>query len=337
MSDQTTPTPERFFMAATAYQQSAVIKGAIDLDVFTAIGEGQTNVKALAAQCQADERGMRILCDNLVVIGFLTKADGQYGLTPDAALFLDRRSPAYLGGVIEFLQAPPLVEAYRDIAAVVKKGGTVISDEGTVSQENPVWVKFARAMAPLMMTPSQMIAQIVSVPTDRKVKVLDLAAGHGLFGIGFAARYPNVEVIALDWAPVLKVALENAQKYGVGDRYTLLPGSAFDMDFGSNYDVVLLTNFLHHFDVGVIESLLKKIHAALGEGGRVATFEQIPNEDRVTPPMTAGFSMVMLATTKAGDAYTFAEYEQMFGRAGFKRNELHELAPLPQRLVVSYK
>lgn len=338
MSDPTMqPSPERFFMAVTAYQQSAVIKGAIELDVFTAIGEGNATAKALADRCQADERGMRILCDYLVVSGFLTKADGQYDLTSDAAIFLNRHSPAYAGGVIEFLQAPTLMEAYRDIAAVVRKGGTIISEEGTVSEENPVWVKFARAMAPLMIMPAQMIAQLIPVDPSRKVKVLDIAAGHGVFGAAFAQQHPNAEIVALDWAPVLEVAKENAQKLGVGDRHRLLPGSAFEVDFGSGYDVVLLTNFLHHFDVETCEKLLRKIYAALNEGGRVATLEQVPNDDRISPPIAAAFSMTMLATTRAGDAYTFAEHERMFNRAGFKRSELHEMPGLPQRVVVSLK
>ena len=80
------------------------------------------------------------------------------------------------------------------------------------------------------------------------VRVLDIAAGHGLFGIEVAKQNPQAASSALDWAPVLEVAKANARKAGVGDRYQTLPGSAFDVDYGGPYDIVLLTNFLHHFD-----------------------------------------------------------------------------------------
>ncbi|MGH9801109.1 MAG: methyltransferase, partial [Blastocatellia bacterium] len=129
---------------------------------------------------------------------------------------------------------------------------------------------------------------------------------------------------------------ENAAKFGVADRHHLLPGSAFDVDFGHGYDLILLTNFLHHFDVATNEKLLKKVHAALAEGGRALTLEFIPDDDRVTPPMLASFALTMLSSTAAGDAYTFAEYEQMFARAGFSKNEMHEMPPM-QRVIVSHK
>lgn len=330
------PSPELFFSTVNAYQRTAVIKAAVELEVFTAIAEGNTTTATIAARCQASERGIRILCDNLVINGFLTKQAGHYGLTPDSALFLDRHSQAYLGGAIEFLLDPMLTAGMSDITGAVRKGGTTASEEGTVSPENPVWVKFARAMMPMMMPAAQGMAQFVRVDPDRKIRVLDVAAGHGIFGIAFAQAYPNVEVTALDWAPVLQVASENAEKFGVADRHQLLTGSAFDVDFGKDYDLILLTNFLHHFDVVTNEKLLKKVYDALAEGGRALTLEFVPDDDRVTPTMMASFALMMLGSTAAGDAYTFAEYEQMFARAGFSKNEMHEMPPT-QRLIVSHK
>ena len=330
------PSPELFFSTVNAYQRTAVIKAAVELDVFSAIAEGSTTPAAIAARCQASERGTRILCDTLVINGFLTKQAGQYGLTQDSALFLDKRSPAYLGGVVEFLLDPMMVAGLSDVAGAVRKGGTTIGDEGTVSPENPVWVKFARAMMPMMMPGAMAMAKLVSVDSGRKIRVLDIAAGHGIFGIAFAQANPNVEVTALDWASVLTVASENAARFGVADRHHLLPGSAFEVDFGTGYDLILLTNFLHHFDVATNEKLLKKVHDALAEGGRALTLEFIPDDERVTPTMMASFALTMLGSTAAGDAYTFAEYEQMFAHAGFTKNEMHELPPT-QRLIVSYK
>jgi hypothetical protein len=144
-------------------------------------------------------------------------------------------------------------------------------------------------------------------------------------------------VFALDWPRVLDVARENAAKAGVADRYHLRPGSAFEVDYGTGYDLVLLTNFLHHFDVPTCEGLLRKVRAALAEGGRVVTLEFIPNEDRVTPPGAASFSMTMLASTPSGDAYTFRELEQMFRNAGFSRSEVFPVPQSIQQVMVSHR
>lgn len=331
------PTPERLFRTLNAFQETAALKAAIELDVFTAIGEGKTSPPEIAARCQAAERGVRILCDFLTVGGFLTKADSRYALAPDAAAFLDRRSPAYLGSAVRFLVSPEIIGAFGNLTAAVRKGGTMMGEEGTLSTANPVWIEFARSMAPLMRLPSQVLAELVGAGSTGKTKVLDIAAGHGLFGIALAARNPEAEVVALDWPGVLEVARENAQTAGVAGRYRTLPGSAFETDFGGGYDLVLLTNFLHHFDPPTCVKLLKKVHAALRPGGRAATLEFVPNVDRVSPPAAATFSMIMLGTTPSGDAYTFPEFEGMFRQAGFASSQLHPLPPTFQQAIISQR
>lgn len=335
MSESHPPSPALLFETINAYQRTAAIKAGIELGVFTALAEGHTTPAALAGPCGASERGLRILCDYLTLSGFLTKGEEGYALTPSSAVFLDRRSPAYAGGVIEFLLNPGVVSGFDSLTEAVRRGGTAISAEGTVAPENPVWVQFAKAMMPMMAMPAQQIAERVPCDPERPLKVLDIAAGHGLFGIAFAQRYPQAQVYALDWPQVLEVAAANAARAGVGERHHALPGSAFDVEYGTGYDLVLLTNFLHHFDVPTCEALLRKVRASLAEGGRVVTLEFIPDENRITPPTAAGFSLTMLATTPSGDAYTYAELDSMFRNAGFSHNELHALPPFEGKIVVS--
>ncbi|HLK18496.1 MAG TPA: class I SAM-dependent methyltransferase [Bryobacteraceae bacterium] len=330
------PSPALIFDTLNAHVRTAALRGAIELDLFSAIAEGNSSVATIAKRIQASEKGTRVLCDFLVTCGFLTKANQSYGLTTDSAAFLNRHSPAYLGSASHFLGNPALTEAFHDLAAVVRKGGCLHS-EGTVEPENPIWVDFAHSMAPMMRMPAGLIAKMAAAEIPGECKVLDIAAGHGVFGIAVAVENPKAQIVAVDWAPVLAVAEENAQKAGVANRHSKIPGSAFDVEFGSNYDLVLITNFLHHFDIPTNESLLRKIHAALVPGGMAVTLEFIPNDDRVTPPMDASFAMMMLGSTPHGDAYTFAEYDKMFSNAGFSRSEMRELTPAPQRVVVSYK
>ena len=331
------PSPQLFFQTVNAYQRTEALKAAIELGTFTAIGEGNATAAEIAKRCEASERGIRILCDFLCVIGFLNKEGNRYSLTHDSAVFLDQRSPAYLGGAIEFMCTEKLTDNFRNFADVVRKGGSLDEDGGTVAPDNPIWVKFANAMAPLMAMPAQLLAKLVDPGSNQKLKVLDIAAGHGLFGIAFATNNQQAEVVALDWPKVLEVAKENAQKAGVSDRYSTIEGSAFDVEFGSGYDLILLTNFLHHFDPPTCEALLKKVHDALGDGGRAVTLEFVPNEDRISPPDAAAFSVMMLGSTPSGDAYTFSELEQMFRNAGYGRSENHDLPPSIQRVVISHK
>jgi hypothetical protein len=282
--------PEKTFDAFRSYQQTQALKGAIELDLFTAIDEGHDTVSSLASHCRASQRGIRILCDFLVITGFLTKEEASYALTRESAAFLSSRSPDYLGMASRFLTSSKLMSFFSDVAEAVRKGGTVGSSKGMVIEDNPLWVDFARGMSPLMVPPAEFIAQLVGASNGATWKILDLAAGHGMFGTTIARHNPNATVVALDWSSVLSVA-----------------------------------------------HLMGKVHKALGEKGRAVTLEYVPNEDRISPPVTAAFSLTMLVSTPSGDAYTFKQYEEMFRRAGFAQTELHPIPQGPQQVLISGK
>jgi 2-polyprenyl-3-methyl-5-hydroxy-6-metoxy-1,4-benzoquinol methylase len=326
--------PGLVFDMMQAHQRTAALKTAIDLDIFTAVGAGPGDVASIAKHAKASERGIRILCDFLVINGVLAKEDGKYKHTPTSAAFLDPRSPACMASVAQFLTAPELLEPFARLTDVVRDGRTTLAGDGTVEPDNPVWVSFAENMAPMTGPLAGPLAAVALEGNTGPVSVLDIAAGHGLYGIEVAKQNPHAQITGLDWAAVLQVALRNAEKAGVKDRYTMLPGSAFDVEFGGPYDVVLLTNFLHHFDKATNVGLLKKVRAALKPGGRVATLEFVPNEDRVSPPMSAAFAMTMLTSTADGDAYTLSELSAMYAEAGFKDVKAHAISTLPQTIVV---
>jgi len=328
-------TPGIVFENMQAIQKTSALRAAIELDVFAAIGKGCHDVGSIAKHTSASERGIRILCDFLVVSGLLAKVDGRYQHTPSSAAFLDPASPHCLASVARFMSLPELLKPYDHLAEIVRKGRTVLDGAGTVEPENPVWVEFAQTMAPMMAPMAGPLGETVLQGSKEPMRVLDIAAGHGLFGIEIAKQNPQAHVTGLDWAPVLRVALENARKAGVHERYDMLPGSAFDVDFREPYDAILLTNFLHHFDVDTCVSLLKKVRAALKPGGRAATLEFVPNEDRVSPPMPAAFALTMLITTAVGDAYTFSELADMHRRAGYAPASAHPIPRSPHTVVMA--
>lgn len=333
---QQQPNPAVIFETLNAYMRTAALKSAIQLDLFTAIGEGNRTPAALATKCEITERGARILCDYLTISGLLAKTGGAYALTRDSAVFLDRRSPACIASIADFLTLPTSIDAFMNLTETLRTRGANLREKDVTIAENPVWLEFARDMKPLMVMPANEIAAMLDADAGDNWKVLDVAAGHGMFGIAIAEQNPNAQIFALDSAGVLDIAKKNADAAGIASRYHLLPGDAFKVELGSAYDVILLTNFLHHFDRPAIEPFLRKVHAALAPGGRAVTLEFVPNSDRVTPPMAASFSMVMLGQTTGGDAYTFAEFEHMFRNAGFSSSELFAM-PGPESVIISSK
>jgi ubiquinone/menaquinone biosynthesis C-methylase UbiE len=231
----------------------------------------------------------------------------------------------------------PLVEGFKRLTGAVRKGGTMIGEEGTLAPEHPEWVTFARSMMPLMKGPAEWIANWVKENAPGTRKILDVAAGHGIFGIEIGRNIPQADITAQDWPNVLTVARENAQAAGIADRFSEIAGSAFDVDFGKDYDVILLTNFLHHFDEATCKNFLKKVHGSLKTGGYVITVEFIPNEDRISPAPMAEFSLIMLATTPAGDAYVFSEYDRMFRHAGFGESRMQDIPTSNERVIITKK
>lgn len=330
-------SPVLFFETVQSYQRSFILKAGVDVGLFTSIAKGSHTIPEIAKACSAPERGIRVLCDCLTILGFLSKAGNRYSLTPDSATFLDSRSPAYMGNALKFMLHPRQLERMQQLTETVRRGTP--DEDIFAATGDDIWVDFARGMAPLMYPAAQAIAQLLqsSLAGKNSAKVLDIAAGHGTFGVSVAEHLPNAQIYALDWANVLQVARENAAAHGVGSRYHLLEGSAFDVDWGTGYDAVLLTNFLHHFSPATNIELLKKVHKALNPGGQVVILEFVPNDDRVSPSIPAMFSLVMLSGTREGDAYTFTQLSEMCRNAGLQDAKLVQLSESPESLVVARK
>jgi ubiquinone/menaquinone biosynthesis C-methylase UbiE len=331
MADVSPVSPDLFIDAVLAYQQTAAIKAAVELDLFSEVARGANTAEELAKRTGAAVRGIRILCDYLTVRGHLEKQGDQYRLSPSTAVFLDRRSSSWIGSIVEYLAASEMTGLFlNDPASYVRNGGSI--GLANNAPDHPIWVKFARAMVSFRAPVANRVASEVAGWSPRKV--LDIAAGHGMFGIAIARAVPGAEITAVDWQAVLSVARESAEAAGVSERYHTLAGSAFEVDWGSGFDLALLANFLHQLDHDTCVSLLRRARESLVSGGRAAVVELVPNQDRLSPPFPAMFSFQMLATTPQGEAYTARELEDMGRSAGFRKAIVKSLPPSPQSLIL---
>jgi ubiquinone/menaquinone biosynthesis C-methylase UbiE len=324
------------FETLGAFRRTAALKTAIELDVFSAIGNGMASAAQLAKQCSASERGIRKLCNYLVVLGFIKAIDEGYVLAPGAAAFLDRHSPTWLGApASEALAGTPLLAAFGALTDAVRKGGTALDGDGTLAPEHPIWVAFARAMGVPGAFFARLLADCLNESAAPPFKILDIAGGHGVYGIEFATRNPQTQVFAVEWPQVLEVARSNAEARGVSGRFHAIPGDALTVEFGSGYDLALITNFLP--DLGSTESLLKRVRSALAENGRVALVEMMLNEDRVSPPAAVDLDLALLATTPSGETRTASQLSEALRRAGFRRVEIRDIPPAPGRVAIAHR
>ncbi len=297
-----------------AFERTLALRTAIEMDLFTRIGRGANTLRALAAASGASERGLRALCDYLTVQGHLLKRGARYSLTLNSRLYLTAGSPAYFGSAVKFFASDATLAAFCRLRQTVERGTACSADFAELD-----WVEYARSMAPLAEATAQFAANALAGDSKGPMQVLDLGAGHGLYGLAIAAKNPAAQIFALDAQAVLKVAIGNARQAGVAARYHPIPGDALETEFGGPYDLVLAANLAHHFEEASNIRLFQKARAALKPTGRIALIEWVPNADRVTPAHDAAFALTVLATSARGAIYTLREYSRMLRTAGFRR------------------
>lgn len=318
---------------ALAYHKTAVLKAAVELDIFTLIGADAVTSNELSEKAATSRRGMRILCDSLAVMGLLEKHGGTYKTATIWRRYLDTASAACVAQSIEFFAAPEIAHlVLDDPASFVRRGGS----EGLaqMAPEHPIWARFAKVMTPIARVTAKRAAAQLAAHPGPLVRVLDVAAGHGLYGIEIARARPDAVVTFVDWPGVLALAWENAKAAYLNDRYRAVPGNAFEVDWGTDFDLAIVSNFLSHLDRDECVALLRKVRSSLSRQGRACAIEFVPHEDRVSPPLQAMFAFWMLATTPGGDAYTATDLDQIAKAAGFAGASVRPLRPTPQSLVM---
>lgn len=333
MTRQTMPDPGPILQALSAYWVSGAVKGALVLDLFTRIGTGATTAETLAEACGATVRGARILADAMCSLGFLNKEGQRYSLTPLADTFMRSDRPTYVADFHRFMNSEPFWDAFNRTAVAARSGRSVM-DRHALTPENDLWVQFAESSLPLALGATAPMVEVLDAKRPA-LRILDVAAGSGGYGITLAQASPGSELTFLDWPNVLEVAKRHAHRLGVGANVRLLPGSALDVAWGGPFDIVVAGNFFHHFDPATCAEIARRAKNALKPGGVFATTEFVADPERKEPGLPLLFAVAMLVWTDAGDAYTFSEVESFLRRGGFESVTEHRMGENPSTWIVA--
>lgn len=312
------PSPlEQIMQMNFSFAPSCVMTAALRLGLFSHLAAGAGTAAEVARAAGASERGTRMLLDALTGFGLLTKSGARYELTPHARQYLVRESPDYAGGLAE---TGGMIEAWTHLDECVRTGRPVHRVE-TQERAEEFFPMLVRTLHVVNREPARRTAEALGAGTEQKgLRVLDVAAGSGVWGIAFAEADPSARVTAQDFPGVLPTTREYVRRHGLEDRFDFLAGDLKEVDFGeSQYDVALLGNIVHSEGEESSRELFRRLHRALRPGGRIVIIDMLPNDARTGPPYQLIFALNMLVNTERGDTYTLADYTRWLQEAGFPR------------------
>jgi SAM-dependent methyltransferase len=335
-SEKNQVTPERLMQFGFAYAPPLIIAAAVSNKIFDSLASGARTVEQLSKGTGASARGLRAIMNALVGLELLKKDRHEnFSLTPESEAFLVSNKPGTLAGFFS-LNVTQLVSKWLRLSDVVRTGRPAMAvnqeDEGT-----EFFSGLVENIIPMSYASIQALADELKVAKAKEtVRVLDLAAGSGIWGIVLAQKSPHVRVTAVDWSGMIPTTKRITQKFGVDDRFKFIEGDLLEADFGSGYDVATLGHILHSEGEERSRKLLKKTFRALKSGGTIAIAEWLVNDERTEPLPSLLFSVQMLVNTEQGDTFSFNEIKSWLEQAGFKKARTLE-APGPSPLVLARK
>jgi ubiquinone/menaquinone biosynthesis C-methylase UbiE len=329
-------TPERLQQFGFAYAPPFVISAAVHNKVFDTLEAGPKTVDQVRKQTGASARGLRVIMDALVGLELLKKdRQSRYSLTPESHAFLISEKPATLAGFFGSI-LPVMISRWLRLTDVVRDGRPAVA----VNQETEgteFFSQLVETIIPMSYPGAQKLADHLKIAkANQPVRVIDLAAGSGIWGIAMAQKSPQVRVAAVDWPRMIPTTKRITGKFGVRDCFDFIEGDLSEAKFGSGYDLATLGHILHSEGEQRSRQLLKKTFRALKSGGIIAIAEWLVNDDRTKPLPSLMFSVQMLVNTEKGGTFSFNEIKKWLEAAGFKKVRKVE-APGPSPLILATK
>ncbi len=327
-------TPERIMQFAWGYVPPLVLEAAVRHRIFDLLDGGPKTVSEIQKETGASERGLTAVMNALVGMNFLAKdKQGMFSLTPESSAFLVSTKPGFQGGFLRH-GSQQLIPKWLHLNEIVGSGRpqTAVNQEGPGSD---FFQQFVNDIFPMSYPAAQTLSRHLSADgAGAPVRVLDLAAGSGVWGIALAQGSEQVSVTAVDWPEVIPITRKTVGRFGLGERYSFIAGDLLQVDFGTGYTVATLGHILHSEGRERSRELLKKTFQALAPGGTIAIAEFLVNADRTGPLNALFFAVNMLVNTESGDTYSFEEISSWLKAAGFIDPRTLE-APGPSPLILA--
>ena len=332
------PTPERIMQIGWGFAPMYALASAVELRLFTHVAEGKTTQAALEAATGASRRGLVMLLNAMVGLGLLTREGSghgaRYGLAPDAEAFLVEGRPGYHGGIVG-LAVRRIVRDWSKLTDCVRTGKPVVAvdkpEEGVA-----LWDELVDTLFPMGYPAAAHVGrELRRLHPNGTLRLLDVAAGSGVWGIASAQNDPNVQVVAFDLPETLKHTRQWADRCGVADRFEFRAGDIRQGDLGNaEFDAAILGHICHSEGAEHSRRLLAKVARALKQGGTIVIADMLPDEGRSGPVFPLLFALNMLVHTTEGDTFTFSEYDGWLREAGFRDARLLE-GPSASPLVLA--
>lgn len=329
-------TPERLQQLGFGYAPPLIISAAVNNKIFDFLQGGAKTVEQLKKETGADARGLRAIMDALVGLELLKKdRQTRYSLTPESQAFLVSDKPGSLAGFFGSI-LPVMTSRWLRLTDIVREGRPAVA----VNQEaegTEFFSQLVETIIPMSYPGAQKLADHLKIANAKEqVRVIDLAAGSGIWGIALTQKSPRVRVTAVDWAGMIPTTKRITEKFGVRDRFDFIEGDLSKANFGSGYDLATLGHILHSEGEQRGRQLLGKAFRALKSGGTIAIAEWLVNDERTKPLPSLMFCVQMLVNTEKGDTFSFNEIKQWLEDAGFKKVRKLE-APGPSPLILATK
>jgi 3-hydroxy-5-methyl-1-naphthoate 3-O-methyltransferase len=329
-------TPQRIMQMGWSFALPIAIESAVNNHIFDVLDSGPKTLEDICQQTGCSLRGTGPLMHLLVAIDLLSKeTDGKYALTPESSTFLVSTKASFQGSIFHHF-TKNIMPHFLSLEEVVRSGKPV-QRVNTQAGGAAFYKQFVEDIMPANFPAARAVAQHLSVDLKKTVRrVLDIAAGSGVWGIAMAQAFPDAQLTAVDFPEVLEITRSMAQKFGLNDRYQEVGGDLLEVNFGKDYSVVLLGHILHSQGEEHSRALLQATYRALEIGGTLVIAEFLLNEDRISPTQTVIFNLNMLVNTESGRVYSFSELRNWLTEYGFHNIRTLE-APAPSPLILAEK
>jgi hypothetical protein len=335
----TTPlTPERILQLGTGFFASRAVLSAAELGVFTELDAGPLDGETLRARLQLHPRGARDFFDALVALGLLKREHGLYSNTAEAAQFLVRGKPGYMGGILEMCGTR--LYGYWDMLNEALSTGQPQNEMrnggepfGEIYATQEKLESFLNGMTGISLASARSIAQ--KFPWKYYKTFADVGAAQGAVPAQVALAHPHLRGVGFDLPVVQHVFEKYIQGQGLSDRVRFQSGNFFKESLPS-VDVIIMGHILHDWDLDQKQVLIRKAFQALPPGGSFIVYEALIDDDRSKNAFGLLMSLNMLIETVGGFDYTGADCQQWMRNAGFRETRVEHLEG-PHSMVIAVK